>query len=94
MNLVHDLNTEAWDEWVEFRHKEKRIKIGPIAQKKQQKLLRQYPPSVQQEMIDHSISNSYQGLFPPKGPRKAHKTDEAIADRTRDMLAMIDRGMV
>jgi len=67
MELVHEINEEAWAEWVEFRSREKKVKIGPMAERKQRKLLAKYPPPIQQEIIDHSIQNSYQGLFPPKG---------------------------
>lgn len=67
MNEVHPINEEAWGEWVEWRHKEKKIKIGPVAEKKQRKMLSAYPPPIQQQIIDQSIMNSYQGLFPPKG---------------------------
>ena len=63
---VHELNMEAWQEWCEWRRLEKKIKIGPIAAKKQRQMLAQYPPAVQQAIIDRSIANSYQGLFPPR----------------------------
>ena len=66
MNEVHPLNEGAWAEWVEFRSTEKKKKIGPMAQRKQQQMLCGYPPPIQQVIIDQSISNSYQGLFPPK----------------------------
>ncbi len=64
---MYPLNLDAWNEWVEFRHKEKRKKIGDMAKVKQQKMLTQYTPEQQQEIIDQSIMNSWQGLFPPKG---------------------------
>lgn len=89
MHEVHDLNTEAWDEWVEYRHKEKRIKIGKIAERKQQKLLRQYPPPVQQSMVDTSIMNSYQGLFPPKNYRPT-ATEQANANAARQVAMYSD----
>lgn len=69
MNEIHPLNADAWDEWVEYRTREKKIKIGPVAERKQQKMLRGYPPPIQQTIIDQSIMNSYQGLFPPKNLR-------------------------
>ena len=66
INEVYPLNNEAWLEWSEYRRLELRKRIGPMAEKKQQKLLTAYPPPIQQSIIDHSITNSYQGLFPPK----------------------------
>jgi hypothetical protein len=61
------VNYDAWDEWVEYRQVEKKKKIGPMAERKQQRFLQQYPPPIQQEIIDQSIMNSWQGLFAPKG---------------------------
>ena len=60
------INQEAWEEWVEFRTKEKRKKIGPMAERKQQKMLLEYSHAEQQAIIDESIMNSWQGLFRPK----------------------------
>lgn len=61
------INTEAWDEWCEFRRIEKKKKVGPIAAKKQFKMLLKYTEEEQQVIIDNSISNGYQGLFDIKG---------------------------
>ena len=67
MHQLHEINELAFEEWREWRQIEKKVKIGPVAEKKQRKFLSQYPPPIQQQIIDHSIQNSYQGLFPPKG---------------------------
>ena len=69
MNEVYPLNDEAWQEWVEYRKLELRKKIGPIAQRKQTAFLCGFPPPTQQTIIDQSIMNSWQGLFPPKNQR-------------------------
>jgi hypothetical protein len=66
MDLVHDINEEAWAEWIDWRHKEKRKKVTPTAAKKQRKMLSQYNPVIQQQIIDQSIMSDWQGLFPPK----------------------------
>ncbi len=71
---VHPLNEEAWAEWVEFRTVEKKKKIGPMAEKKQIRMLCAYPPPVQQSIVDQSIMNSWQGLFPPKGRQQVAPT--------------------
>jgi len=78
---VHTLNEEAWQEWEEFRRLELRKRIGPIAARKQQKMLTQYPPPIQQYIIDQSIQNSWQGLFPPKGaiPQRQASHAELVA---------------
>ena len=64
---MHDLNERAFAEWCEWRAGEKRKKCGPVAQRRQIAFLTKYPESVQEEIIDSSIRNGYQGLFPPKG---------------------------
>ena len=64
MHEVYPVNEEAYEEWREWRHKEKRIKIGPTGEKKQRQLLCKYPPPVQQAIIDKAICGGYQGLFP------------------------------
>lgn len=60
------LNKEAWEEWVSFR-KELRKKMTPRAIKSQWNFLKQYSKQDQALIIETSIRNSYQGLFPPKG---------------------------
>lgn len=64
--MTHPINEEAYAEWKEWRRVEKRVKVGKIAERRQRRLLEQYPEHVQAQMIDYSITNSYQGLFPPK----------------------------
>jgi len=83
MNLLHELNEEAWSEWVEYRTREKKKKIGPMAERKQQKFLTQYPPPIQQEIVDASIMNSWQGLFPPKEQKKQTNTAAAMTNAQR-----------
>ena len=85
INQVHELNDNAWQEWKEFRQQELRKRIGPMAERKQQKLLMQYPPAIQQTMIDQSIMNSWQGLFPPKqrpAPQVSTRRTHIIDDLT------------
>lgn len=60
------INLESWSEWVQFR-KDSRKKISKAAASKQFKLLLEYPEEYQKQIIDTSISNDYQGLFPLKG---------------------------
>ena len=64
MHQVHPINEAAYEEWREFRTKELKKKLGPIAEKKQREFLSQYDPATQQVIIDQSIMNSWQGLFP------------------------------
>jgi hypothetical protein len=60
------INQPAWIEWIEYR-KSKKKTVSPAAAKKQFKLLSNYAFDVQQQIIDQSIQNDYQGLFEPKG---------------------------
>ena len=60
------VNILAWSEWCEFR-KSKRKPVSKAAAKKQLEMLSKYPNHIQQEIINSSIQNDYQGLFPPKG---------------------------
>jgi len=61
------LNIDAWDEWCEYRLKARKKKVSEFAAKKQFKTLLKYSEDIQQQIIDNSISNDYQGLFEPKG---------------------------
>lgn len=60
------INAKAWSEWCEFR-KGKRKPVSQAAAKKQLAMLEKYPTHIQKQIIDSSIQNDYQGLFPPKG---------------------------
>jgi uncharacterized protein (DUF885 family) len=66
IHLPDTINAESWVEWCEFRRKTKKP-ITEHAAKKLIKLLSAYPKHVQEKMVDDSIQNDWQGLFPPKG---------------------------
>ena len=90
------INVQAWREWAEFR-KEKRKPISKAAAPKQLKLLAKYPYDVQQDIVNSSIQNDYQGLFEPKGMANAQQNRYAknshaqrSADDTRSLLAFAD----
>jgi len=63
MYEIFPVNEQAYCEWKEYREVEKRKKIGPMAERKQRTFLGRYPPPAQQEIVDQSIMNSWQGLF-------------------------------
>ena len=89
MNQIHPINVQAWAEWVEYRTRELKKKVGPRAEKKQRQMLAGYPPAIQQHIIDTSIGSSWQGLFPPKvgriHPQHTGKTrDRALTDFLTD----------
>jgi len=66
-----DIGVRGWDEWVEFRASKKK-KLSPMAAKKQIALLKEYNPDEQMNIINQSIMNDWQGLFPPKGQRNGN----------------------
>jgi DNA-binding transcriptional MocR family regulator len=67
--IPQNLNTEtflkAWKDWHACR-KEMGKKLTPRSEKAQLKMLAEYSPSVAIQIIETSIMNGYQGLFPPK----------------------------
>lgn len=64
--LHTSLPEESWNEWLAHR-REKRLSMSPRALNKQLKLLAEYPPAIQREIIDTSINAGWEGLFRPKG---------------------------
>lgn len=69
MVLPSTVNTDSWAEWCAYRSSKKKP-ITEKAAEKQIELLTQHPESVQRQIIETSIANDYQGLFPPKGGGK------------------------
>ena len=94
------INLEAWAEWIEYR-KAKRKPVSELAANKQFKLLESYSDDQQQEIIDNSIQNDYQGLFKLRGqsnennkpgsPQRKTKREELMQRTARDLAAV--RGM-
>ena len=60
------INAVAWNEWIAYRQSKKK-KVSKAAAAKQFKLLANHALDVQQQIINQSIQNDYQGLFEPKG---------------------------
>lgn len=54
-----------WDEWVSYL-KQRRKTPTKLTVQKQQAFLSNYSPEVQEQIINTSITNGWQGLFPPK----------------------------
>ena len=67
------INLCAWSEWVAFRKDVKKKPVSAAAANKQFKLLLKYSEVDQQRVIDNSIMNDYQGLFPVKPTYEAPK---------------------
>jgi len=65
MTAPDALNAGAWSEWVDYRV-DKRKPITQVSAQKQVAMLAGYSFETQQQMVDASIANGWQGLFPPK----------------------------
>ena len=80
------VNAESWIEWVSAR-KARGKPITSTAARKQLKFLLGYDQKQQEHIIDQSIANDYQGLFPPKGASHAANQQpgqpSSAADRVR-----------
>lgn len=60
------LNVKSWKEWDDYRRVDRKKKVTDRARAMQWKLLEQYSMAEQDEIINNSIINDYQGLFPLK----------------------------
>lgn len=83
MCLPPTVDREAWSEWCAFRSS-KRKPISEKAAEKQVELLQQHPEPVQRQIIENSIANDYQGLFPPKGDGGRQLSVVSGGGRSRD----------
>jgi hypothetical protein len=73
MQLTHLLNEQAWQDFIDHR-KDIKKKLTERAQKKQIEFLCRYDFKTQQDIVDTSIRNGWQGLFEPRGQANAaHK---------------------
>ncbi len=62
--LPDALNREAWDDWLAYRRESKLKKWVPRTVKARTKMLARFTHAEQRTIIDYSIDNGYQGLFP------------------------------
>ncbi len=62
--LPDGLNREAWDDWLAYRRESKLKKWVPRTVKARTKMLARFTHAEQRTIIDYSIDNGYQGLFP------------------------------
>ena len=65
MTTPDTLNADAWNEWIDYRV-DKRKPVTQVSAKKQVAMLAGYSFETQQQMVDASIANGWQGLFPIK----------------------------
>lgn len=89
------VNFASWSDWVHFR-REKRKALSARAAGMQIKMLSEYPYQIQEQIINSSIQNDYQGLFAPKGgsngqnqPARQSRADRSTS-ATQQLLAYAD----
>ena len=95
------INTISWNEWIEFR-KSKKKPVSQLAANKVFKWLVNYSPQEQQDIVNKSITNDYQGLFEPKVQHEnsqrnnSEYVDNSAAGRVRAEVAKLraSRGSV
>ena len=75
--MLPEPDREKWIQWEKHR-RQIRKKITPKSAEQQIKLLLQCNPTTAGEIIDNSIRNGYQGLFPPKyQPQQPNRKDNS-----------------
>ena len=79
------LNGEAWNEWVDYRISIRKP-ITELSARKAVKMLTGYPHDTQQQIVDKSIQNGWQGLFPPDATRGRPVNQEADAERKAELM--------
>ena len=67
-----------WREWEDFRRRIKGKKISVMAAARQIAMLASYEPAQAIAIIEQSIANDYQGLFPLKGVKPRKTSDKPI----------------
>lgn len=63
------LNRGAWTAWLDYRKQAKLKKYTPVSAQKLMAMLAKHPAAKQQEIVDLSIRNGYQGLFDKRDSR-------------------------
>lgn len=61
------LNALAWEEYLVYRKEARFKRLTERGKAKQITFLLQYDETIQRHIIDTTIANGWQGLFPPKG---------------------------
>lgn len=78
-----ELNGEAWDLWLAYRRKRRLPKYVTDGKMRELMVL---PHDVQMACVQHSMNNTYQGLFPEKFNEKSRRPCQAIQRETATEL--------
>jgi len=81
-----ELNIDAWNEYIEYRKESKIRKLTLKGEDKQiEKIIRFGGYDTQQQVINETIANGWQGLFPPKQKSREYKSKATtFIDRVLD----------
>lgn len=85
------LNLEAWGEYMAHRKQLRAKPLKPASiEKQQQWLVEQGPPDIQQQIVDQTIRNNWQGLFELKtgnsnGAPHQQTRGQSVEDELRDI---------
>jgi len=71
------VDRQTWQEWCEYRT-ERGKPVSRKAATRQLNMLAKYSPEAQRRVVDHSIQNDYQGLFPPKSVAPVAAADKEV----------------
>ena len=71
------VNTDALDEWIEYRKIELKKPLKDMGIQKVMNKLKMHPYEVQQQMVDQSIENGWRGLFEVK---QEAKKEQPVSD--------------
>jgi hypothetical protein len=83
-----ELNKEKYEEWLSYKSKKKKP-VSELACKKQIEMLAKYTKEQQELIIDQSITNDWQGLFPPKendNAKSSRHSNKSAATRTAENI--------
>ena len=82
--LPMGLNTEALDEWIEYRLTEHKKKMSDLAVKKCANRLSKHSLSHQQYMVDRAIECDWKGIHEVEPARVVSTRDRSIEDDLND----------
>ena len=85
-----ELNQKAWQEYITYRREARIRKLTAKGEVKQiEKIIRYGNKDIQQQCIDQTIANGWQGVFPPKNQQPGHQSSsdrflKNVRDNWRD----------
>jgi len=89
---LRGLNSQAWQDYEQYRRESKLKKLKPMSVKRQHKwLVDQGDEQVQQEIIDTTIRQGYHGLVGMRNGRKRNGPNGTAKENADKMLATLNK---